>query len=263
MPYRIIMTAKLRVAIIGCEPRDQEPMSYRGARMTIRELNAARIGEWAQRKGLEVEPAIYWPAGGEELPPRGSFDAAVIPGSKLNIDEAGRRVNPWMERLLDWIREMEMHGTPLLGICFGHQALGVAHGASLDRVTVPLPGEIGFAPVRLTHEGERDGIFSGMPAEFDGLFYHYWEVKDLPSGTILLAYGRDTMGIQAFRMGNAAWGVQFHPDYSVRNVQELVESRQQALRERGIDPNQLRMETGTRHDQRVLDNFLDLVARNF
>lgn len=255
------MTPKRRIAIIGCEPSDQELMTYRGARLTIRLLNAIRVREFADGHKLAVEPVIHWPAGGEPLPQKGSFDAALIPGSKLNIDEETRRANPWMERLLDWIREMGVAHVPMLGICFGHQAIAVAHGGSLTRVTVPLPGEIGFAPVKRTEQSHGDPVLAGIPDEFDGLFYHYWEVQGLPPETVLLGYGRDSMSIQAFRMGTAAWGVQFHPDYSARNVQELVESRQQALRERGIDPAQLRMETLKREDQRVLGNFVELVTK--
>jgi GMP synthase-like glutamine amidotransferase len=161
---------RLRVAVIGCGPPDQEPLTHMGARWTIHELVSEKVCESAKRQGVAVEPSLYWPAGREnDYPEQGTYDALVIPGSKLNIDDEGLEQNPWMHGLCDFIREVDPQ-VPVLGICFGHQAIAVAHGGKVEKIPSPMNVELGFSPVRMTEDGRSDALFRSLPCEFDGLF---------------------------------------------------------------------------------------------
>jgi len=97
---------------------------------------------------------------------------------------------------------------PLLGVCLGHQALGVAFGATVDRAPRLMHGKT--SPVR--HEDL--GIFAGLPNPFEATRYHSLEVKEgtLPAELEPLAWADDgtLMGMRHLEL--PYWGVQFHPE---------------------------------------------------
>jgi anthranilate synthase/aminodeoxychorismate synthase-like glutamine amidotransferase len=97
---------------------------------------------------------------------------------------------------------------PLLGVCLGHQALGVAFGATVDRAPRLMHGKT--SPIR--HEDA--GVFTGLPNPFDATRYHSLEVKQetLPPELEPLAWADDgtLMGMRHREL--PYWGVQFHPE---------------------------------------------------
>lgn len=97
---------------------------------------------------------------------------------------------------------------PLLGVCLGHQALGVAFGATVDRAPRLMHGKT--SPVR--HDDA--GVFAGLPNPFDATRYHSLEVKQesLPPELEPLAWADDgtLMGMRHREL--PYWGVQFHPE---------------------------------------------------
>ncbi len=99
-------------------------------------------------------------------------------------------------------------GIPLLGVCLGHQALGLAFGATVDRAPRLMHGKT--SPVR--HQDV--GIFTGLPDPFEATRYHSLEVKEgtLPPELEPLAWADDgtLMGMRHREL--PYWGVQFHPE---------------------------------------------------
>ena len=97
---------------------------------------------------------------------------------------------------------------PLLGVCLGHQALGVAFGATVDRAPRLMHGKT--SPVR--HDDA--GVFAGLPNPFDATRYHSLEVKEATQPPELepLAWADDgtLMGMRHREL--PYWGVQFHPE---------------------------------------------------
>lgn len=97
---------------------------------------------------------------------------------------------------------------PLLGVCLGHQALGVAFGATVGRAPRLMHGKT--SPVR--HKDV--GVFSGLPNPFEATRYHSLEVKEgtLPAELEPLAWADDgtLMGMRHREL--PYWGVQFHPE---------------------------------------------------
>ena len=94
---------------------------------------------------------------------------------------------------------------PLLGVCLGHQALGLACGSRVAR-TAPMNGKI--AAVR--HDSS--GLFAGLPSPFAATRYHSLAVTDLPATLIANAWSEDGAVMAMRHTAAPAHGLQFHPE---------------------------------------------------
>ena len=121
-----------------------------------------------------------------------------------------REENLFLQRLLD------LH-IPVLGICLGAQLLAKAAHAP---VMAAKEFEIGWFEVELTEAGGRDPLLGRMPQTFDAFQWHYYE-HGLPAGAVELA--RNELCTQAFRLGEDAWGVQFHPEVTLAQVESWID----------------------------------------
>jgi GMP synthase (glutamine-hydrolysing) len=178
------------------------------------------------------------PSGSEILVRRGpdldftgnhSADALVISGS---ITSCLPPYEDWVLQQDEYLKEHIRKGTPILGVCFGHQALarclfaekGVAPALSKSK-----NAEVGWQTMRIIADSP---LFEGLDQEFVSYQSHYEEVTDLPPGTIHLA-NSDRCAIQAFQLkGAPVFGIQFHPEHSVE-YGEAAMKRKIAKGERG------------------------------
>ena len=97
--------------------------------------------------------------------------------------------------------------TPVLGVCLGHQAMGIVAGARVERAT-PVHGK-----ASLVHHAGR-GILAGVPNPFEAGRYHSLVVtrSDLPSDLELTAWSDDDLVMATQHRTLPRFGVQFHPE---------------------------------------------------
>ncbi len=200
------------------------------------------------------------------IPEPASHAGVIVTGSVKSV----RHPEPWMDGLGTLLLRAEHLGVPFLCVCFGCQMLARARGGRV--VLSPSGWEIGAVEVELTAAGRLDSLFEGLPSPLRVLATHEDRVETLPPGGILLA-GNDSAPIQAFRVGDSVWGVQFHPEATADILRELIALRRERLeidaRARGrpaeghVDRLLARLE---RHDprpaRRILDNFVRLCLRD-
>jgi GMP synthase (glutamine-hydrolysing) len=96
----------------------------------------------------------------------------------------------------------------MLAVCLGSQLLAQAAGAEVTRSAAP---EIGWHDVSVMPDGAADPLLAPLGECFEAFQWHAYEFA-LPPGTVALA--RSEACLQAFRAGQAAWGIQFHAEVS-------------------------------------------------
>jgi GMP synthase (glutamine-hydrolysing) len=173
-------------------------------------VRAGVFSEAAEARGHTIEEwSLAW---GQPLPrPLDAYGGVLVFGGSMHADQEGH--HPWLREEDFFLqRLLDLH-KPVLGICLGAQLLAKAAHAPVFPATQP---EIGWHPVELTDAAADDPLLGRLPAKFDAFQWHYY-AHALPSGAVELA--RSGVCTQAFRLGDSAWGVQFHPEVTLPQVE--------------------------------------------
>jgi GMP synthase-like glutamine amidotransferase len=171
------------------------------------------------------------------------YDAVLTFGGAMHADQEDR--HPWLRFEKDFLAAMIDDRMPLLAVCLGNQLLADAAGGSARRASEP---EIGWLDVEVTDEGTRDPLIGPLAPTFTAFQWHSYEALP-PEGAAILA--RSPVCAQAYRVGEMAWGIQFHAEVSAEDAGEWINdyrSDEDAVRI-GVDPDALRAET----DERMAD----------
>ncbi len=225
-------------------------------------LSVGDYEQWFLRTiGLEGHRFDILPVHRDAPLPRDAraYDAVMMTGSPLSVT----KLEPWMERAADFMLSAAEAGTPVLGVCFGHQLLAHAYGGQVARN--PRGRETGTVQVRLTEEGRRDALFDGVPELFATQATHEDIVTCMPEGARVLA-GNDNTATQALAFRPKVRGVQFHPEAGPDALRAVIDARREGLEKealaRGRAPGEEvpRLLAGlapTPFGRRILMNFLE------
>ena len=183
--------------------------------------------------GLPADDAVVVDvARGDALPTRAGFAGVMVTGSAAMVTEH----HAWSEHSADWLRDAAHAGLPLLGICYGHQLIAHALGGVVGNN--PQGREMGTVCINLHSESHADPLFRGLPARFSAQATHLQSVLQAPAGATVLAHNAHD-ACHAFRWGAAAWGVQFHPEFSTTHMRGYIRARSDALLQEGACPKRL------------------------
>ena len=183
-----------------------------------------RLGHWLRAAGLELE--VIRPDLGAELPSELSrYDGLVVLGGPQAAYDPPD-VAPYLDPVMALLRRAVADRIPTLGICLGGQLLARALGGVVRRGE--RGPEIGARLVAKRDDAAEDPVFRGVPFTPDVIQWHYDEIAELPPSAVLLA-SSPAYPNQAFRVGECAWGLQFHIETTPEMVAEwAVQDRAQA-----------------------------------
>ena len=180
----------------------ERDVSFRRIIMPMHE-DDARMAEWLEALGV---------------------DAVVCSGSRRNVS----MWENWMGPTASLMRASALAGRPTLGICFGHQLLCHALGATIERADSLSSG---IWDLDLTAEGSADELLTSHVPDgpcVAGLFTHQDHVMTVPESCTLLGKTVHN-GVTAVRVhaddGSTlpAWGVQFHPEAARARIERAYE----------------------------------------
>lgn len=189
----------------------------------------------AHERGWELDEWLI-PAGGEPPGDPLAYDAVISFGGAMHSDQEAE--HPWLLAERELLGQLLEAGVPTLGVCLGSQLLAAAAGAPAIRSDQP---EIGWFCVEVSTNGAADPLVGGLEPGFQALQWHSYR-SPLPPGAVELA--SSPLALQAFRIGNQAWGIQFHAE--VTEVDAMSWAVNYAVDEdavrMGIDPDALAAE---------------------
>jgi len=160
------------------------------------------------------------------------------------------------------LRDAVARRVPVLGVCLGAQLLAGAGGAPVFAGAAGL--EVGWGPVQVEEGAADDRLFGGLPSPLWVLNWH-GDTFDLPAGARRLASGAVYRN-QAFRLGDCAWGVQFHLEVDAAVVDSWIEAFPEAEARAAGGREELRAATAAGMDELraardvILGRFAALVA---
>ena len=124
---------------------------------------------------------------------------------------------------------------PVLGVCLGGQLLARALGAAVR----PMPSRmVGWFPTQRLEESEADPVFGALPPSMSVLHWNE-DAFELPAGAVELL-SRPGPGVEAFRAGPSAWGIQFHPEVDAPVFEHWCTGFPEQLAEADVTPAEAR-----------------------
>jgi GMP synthase (glutamine-hydrolysing) len=181
---------------------------------------------------LAVDTCVVDAEHGEALPAAEDCAGVVITGSHAMVtDEL-----PWSVNLEKWIPTLLQASVPFFGICYGHQLLARAVGGQVG--FHPGGKEIGTVVIHLLPHCADDILFRSLPQEFLAHAAHSQTVLRLPPNVTRLASNAFEPN-HAFRFGDWAWGVQFHPEYNTDIMGSYILEQADELASAGLKVREL------------------------
>lgn len=200
--------------------------------LVVEHQSDAGLGLVGERlRAHQVEVVTVGPDVGAEVPGSlAGFDALIVLGGSMGPTEDSRA--PWLPATRKLLAEAVASELPTLGICLGAQLLATATGGHVR--TMPEGPEVGVHEVRFAEGAAADPLFADLAgAHLPAVQWHWLEADRLPAAAQVLA-SNGACENQAFRIGERAWGVQFHPEALAQTAQNWADDGAEDLRGIGL-----------------------------
>jgi len=197
------------------------------------------FAEECRERGVQLDEWLL-PDGGRPPVEPADYDAVMTFGGAMHPDQNSRYA--WINEEKKLLGDLIEQGVPLLGVCLGSQLVADAAGSRSARAANP---EIGWFDVELTTEGATDPLLGALAPGFTGFQWHSYH-SPLPPGAVALA--QSPSALQAYRIGERCWGIQFHAEVSQSDAiawTERFEEDPSAVA-MGLDPVALTQQIGER-----------------
>ena len=185
------------------------------------------IGRWLVARGYRLD--IRRPRYGDTLPDTLADHAgAVIFGGPMSVNDT----DEFIRRETEWIEVALKENKPFLGICLGAQMLARHLGSSVS-AHPDAEVEIGYHPILPTTKAADIGDWPSR------VYQWHREGFEVPDGSTVLATSDGAFRNQAFAYGQAAVGLQFHPEITCSIMRRWTAQNREGLAESGIWPRHL------------------------
>lgn len=176
-------------------------------------------GHALQIINLELDPQAIKSGRNMDVPSqsKSEWDGLIIMGGPQSANDVHSTA---ISTCLGLIADAIKHDVPMLGICLGAQLMAKAAGGIIQASPVR---ELGWHPVFPTASAPDDALFRALPDEGLKVFQWHGESFTLPQSGALLASHPDVPH-QAFRLGKAQYGLQFHVEVNEAIIQTWIET---------------------------------------
>ncbi|MGB8652169.1 MAG: type 1 glutamine amidotransferase [Mycobacteriales bacterium] len=187
------------------------------------------LATWLPEAGLGLQVVEPWR--GDALPASlEGYDALVVMGGPQQAWDDSTA--PWLRQTKELLRAAVAQRVPVFAVCLGAQLLAEATGGRVQ------PGEegpeLGARFVAKRDEAAADPLFWDLPLSPVVVQWHWDAITSLPPGAALLM-SSPRYPHQAFRVGDRAWGVQFHVETDAAMVTRWATDDDVELAELGLD----------------------------
>lgn len=169
------------------------------------------IEAWLRDAGYAITCTRFFES--PDIPDLSDIDLLIVMGGPMSVNDEAEF--PWLAQEKGFIREAVQAGKPVLGVCLGAQLIASALGAKVSKNPVK---EIGWFPIQGLPGNERAAF--RFPPETT-VFHWHGDTFDLPAGAIRLARSPACVN-QAFQVGRATLGLQFHLETTPESAAALV-----------------------------------------
>lgn len=145
----------------------------------------------------------------------GNYAGLIVLGGPMSANETANY--PFLAETINLILAFAAESRPVLGICLGAQMIARAFGGEVYRMDRL---ESGFRTMDVTPQGRSDPVFSALGPQVTSFQNHFEAVRNLPDAVPLATGGACPM--QAFRIGAATYGTQFHPEVTIDIVRDWI-----------------------------------------